>query len=197
MKTSSYLLIAICLCVVPQAFADVPRPNRGPETCTVALVQGADESCRECASSFQGPACEDLFAETPLTFRCRRGGASHWTEVWCAPGGAPLIGTAVPGEEGSGTAAPTNGSAPAPAEGTAAPAAEGTAAAPAAEGTAPAAEDSDAEQAGMTAAPDAPQAADTAPASTRGCSASPVAGETGFGIGALIAALALLRRRRD
>lgn len=189
MKTSVYLLIAICLCVVPQAFADIAPENEDWETCAVALVQGADESCRECATSFRGPACADTFTGTPLAFRCRTGGRDHWTEVWCAPGGAPLTGTAVPGEEASGMAAPTNGSDAAPAEGTAAapveasaaPAAEGTAAT-AAEGTAPAAEAS---------------AAERAPASTRGCSSSPVAGETGFGIGALIAALALLRRRRD
>lgn len=77
----------ILLASVPSvALADVAPPIGYIEKCTVKKQQKADEVCRWCRTYFRKPkACQKRFKTTVFKKRCRKGGASVWSELWCAP----------------------------------------------------------------------------------------------------------------
>lgn len=73
----------------PAARADVPPPPGYVEQCQVAKVQKKGEFCTACSGSYYNDTefCERRFSSDsrPWKFRCRTGGASVWTEIWCTP----------------------------------------------------------------------------------------------------------------
>jgi MYXO-CTERM domain-containing protein len=102
----SSLLGAIALAVVSCGLAGLARadlpPPPGETTCTVGQEQKAGETCIACADSYHADveACLRKWNPQGYSRRCRTGGTSAWTEVWCTGPDGGVADAAATGDGG-------------------------------------------------------------------------------------------------
>ena len=112
----SSVAIALACALGPRlARADIAPPPGYVEQCTLAKQSKPQDECHAC-SAFYGNAahCSESLKSYGFTQRCRTGGASVWSEIWCRKkDSSPAVPASILEQLGNASAHPaTTGAAP-------------------------------------------------------------------------------------